>query len=209
MSKPFGQLIGQWGAMAPINRMRFSSKWISAGGDLRLRGPVVSAEPPAVDSAGPPGEMGGINSLYGMAGNNPVNEIDPDGLDPESWPFIGPIISNSRLNDFARQHSDDQGNSFQDYNAMKRYFDEKRHYSSPQYQSGDIATVQGIEGFHQGCCGHISDSGNLCNAHRHWRKSSLQANPERTGTHCRTSLFQLCCDGCRKICRKHRREFAS
>jgi RHS repeat-associated protein len=92
----------------------------------------------------PIGEAGGI-ILYQFVGNNPVNFIDPDGLDPESWPFIGPIISNARLNDFARQHSDDQGNQFQNYNDFKRYLDEKSHSNNPQgYQAGDVSGVQGI-----------------------------------------------------------------
>jgi RHS repeat-associated protein len=141
----FLRVIGRWGTMAAINRMGASSMPLLGASGLvgywrREYDPVLSRW----ISADPAGEAGGEN-LYRFAGGNPINNIDPYGLiNYESWPFIGPIVSNARLNDFARQHSDDQGNSFQNYNDMKRYLDEKRHYFNPQYQSGDISTVQGI-----------------------------------------------------------------
>ena len=140
-----GRLINKQGTMEPINRIGFSSFYSAFGIVLSPTRPYFP-ELQRWGSSDPAQEAGGIN-LYEPMGNNLLNNIDPYGLvNYESWPFIGPVVSNARLNAFARQHSDAQGNSFQDYNDMKRYLDEKRHYNNPQgYQSGDIATVQGIE----------------------------------------------------------------
>jgi RHS repeat-associated protein len=89
MYNPFGKLIGQWGAMANVNTMLFSSKQ-SYGGiydfGLRLYLPDFSR----FANPDPIGERGGIN-LYRFVANNPLKFVDPFGFqlfDPDmdfSW----------------------------------------------------------------------------------------------------------------------------
>jgi RHS repeat-associated protein len=86
----------------------------------------------------PIGEPGGRN-LYGFVGNDPIDNIDPEGLSPDSWPFIGPFISNMELNDFARRFPDKDANQFQDYNDAMRYFNPK---SGNNWTAGDQSAVQ-------------------------------------------------------------------
>ena len=78
MYGPFGKLLGQWGALAPVNVMQFSSKPSYRGlDDFGLRWLMPDLDRFA--NQDPIGEKGGIN-LYRFAGNNPLNKIDPLGL---------------------------------------------------------------------------------------------------------------------------------
>jgi RHS repeat-associated protein len=75
---PFGKLLGQWGSLAPVNVMQFSSKPSYHGlDDFGLRWLMPDLDRFA--NQDPIGERGGIN-LYRFAGNNPLNKIDPLGL---------------------------------------------------------------------------------------------------------------------------------
>jgi RHS repeat-associated protein len=77
---PYGRLIGRWGALADINRYRFSSKEIHPLSGLycygfRFYDPNLSRWL----NHDPIGEAGGIN-LYGFVGNCPIGLIDYYGL---------------------------------------------------------------------------------------------------------------------------------
>jgi RHS repeat-associated protein len=82
----FGKLLGEWGTNADLNHYRFSSMEFFSN-------PGISGYPRRFYEPNfqrwlnrdPIGETGGIN-LYGSVGNNPVNFVDPYGLDPwYSW----------------------------------------------------------------------------------------------------------------------------
>lgn len=91
---PFGKLIGQWGTMASVNTMLFSSKQGYRGlydFDLRLYLPDFSR----FANRDPISENGGIN-LYRFVGNNPLRFVDPFGLQisaEDSW--ADPVDENS------------------------------------------------------------------------------------------------------------------
>jgi len=77
---PFGEILGQSGALANANVYRFSSKEFHATSGLsyylyRFYDPIVQRW----INRDPINERGGIN-LYGFVGNDPINEIDPFGL---------------------------------------------------------------------------------------------------------------------------------
>ena len=79
---PFGRELGQWGPMANVNEMQFSSMPVQ-----RQSGLVLYAFRDGYDpriqrwiQRDPIGEAGGIN-LYGFVGNSPLNAVDPQGLD--------------------------------------------------------------------------------------------------------------------------------
>ena len=85
----FGRLIGKWGSMADANVYRFSSKEYDAVTGLyyfggRYYDPVLQR----FLNRDPIDELGGLN-LYRFVGNNPVNFVDPYGLDPAFSPGIG------------------------------------------------------------------------------------------------------------------------
>jgi RHS repeat-associated protein len=81
---PFGRLIAEWGPMAPVNEMQFSSMPVN-----RLSGmPHFFAREYVPDWQGwlqrdPLGEAGGIN-LYRFVGNNPLTAVDPFGFGGEA-----------------------------------------------------------------------------------------------------------------------------
>jgi RHS repeat-associated protein len=78
MYGPFGKPLGQWGSLAPVNVMQFSSKPSYRGlDDFGLRWLMPDLDRFA--NQDPIGERGGIN-LYRFAGNNAVNKVDPLGL---------------------------------------------------------------------------------------------------------------------------------
>ncbi len=85
---PFGRQLGQWGTMAPLNRMQFSS--MPRLGTSGLIGFPFRAYDPSFarfTTHDPIGEAGGIN-LYGFVANSPINRVDPLGLswyNPYSW----------------------------------------------------------------------------------------------------------------------------
>lgn len=86
---PFGKLIGQWGIMANVNEMQFSSMPRDTLSGLSLY-PSRSYEANFQRwiSQDPIQEMGGIN-LYGFVNNSPVDLFDPLGLNPYAVPSGG------------------------------------------------------------------------------------------------------------------------
>ena len=80
---PFGRLVGLGGVMAPLNRMRYSSKWYSTQGDMYDFG--FRWYPPNLQrwlNHDPIGELGGLN-LFRFVRNNPLTLIDRFGLQDE------------------------------------------------------------------------------------------------------------------------------
>jgi RHS repeat-associated protein len=80
MYAAFGRLTGKWEPLADVNGMQFSSMPVHRLSGLSLY-PFRGYDPSLQRwlNRDPIGEAGGLN-LYGFAGNNPVNELDPDGL---------------------------------------------------------------------------------------------------------------------------------
>ena len=76
---PFGKQIGQWGALAGANVMRFSSMPVHPLSGMP-HFPLRDLGDGRWLSRDPIGEAGGIN-LYGFVKNNPIYKIDPLGLD--------------------------------------------------------------------------------------------------------------------------------
>ena len=76
----FGKLTAQWGPMASFNSMGFSSMPITRQSGLSFYS--FRAYDPSIQrwlTRDPAAERGGIN-LYGFVSNDPVNNVDPDGL---------------------------------------------------------------------------------------------------------------------------------
>jgi RHS repeat-associated protein len=88
---PFGKPLGQWGSLAGINEMQFSSMPQKDGLTLYMfRGYEANFQ--RWLNQDPIGERGGVN-LYGFIGNNPVNLFDSFGLEEYSivWGWSGSI----------------------------------------------------------------------------------------------------------------------
>jgi RHS repeat-associated protein len=78
---PFGNLLGMSGPLADFNRYRFSSKeWHPQSGLYHYGYRDYEPNLQRWLNEDPLGEAGGIN-LYGFVGNNPVNAVDPYGLE--------------------------------------------------------------------------------------------------------------------------------
>jgi RHS repeat-associated protein len=76
---PFGKLVGQWGSMAPVNRIQFSSEFTHFSGiAFYLRRPYFS-DLDRFATADPLGEAADINRYRAM-NNNPSSYVDPNGL---------------------------------------------------------------------------------------------------------------------------------
>ncbi len=91
---PFGRQVGQWGALAQANRMRFSSKPVHAQSGLYDYG-YRHYDPDLQRwlTEDPLGEAGGAN-LYGFVGNSSLNAVDPYGqvwvlFDKQAWNQLG------------------------------------------------------------------------------------------------------------------------
>ena len=82
---PFGRLIGKTGAAADACPFRFSTKYLDEETGLYYFG-YRFYDPAAMKwlSRDPLGEQGGLN-LTAFAGNDPINRVDPLGLDPLKW----------------------------------------------------------------------------------------------------------------------------
>jgi RHS repeat-associated protein len=77
---PFGKLIAQWGPMAPVNAMRFSSMpYYSSPQIYGYLGRFYDPNLQRWLNQDPIGERGGIN-LYRFCGNDPIDLYDPLGL---------------------------------------------------------------------------------------------------------------------------------
>ena len=89
---PFGKLTGQWGALASANTMQFSSMPQRRGIALF---PFRGYEPnfQRFLNSDPIGEAGGLN-IFRMVGNNPINRVDPLGLQAEELDPVpeGPLV---------------------------------------------------------------------------------------------------------------------
>ena len=140
---PFGNVLAKSGPLADANTYRFSSQEYHQPSGLLLY--MYRPYDPNLQrflNRDPIQELGGLN-LYGLVGNSPVAYVDPFGLDWASWPFIGPVISNAQLNDFARRLQDREGNYFRDNNDAMRYMNERNHRSNlNNWQSGDLGAVR-------------------------------------------------------------------
>ena len=78
---PFGNLLGMSGPLAAANRYRFSSKeYINNPGIYYYGFRFYDPNLQRWLNRDPLGEAGGLN-LYGFVGNNPINLIDPYGLE--------------------------------------------------------------------------------------------------------------------------------
>ncbi len=89
MYSPFGKTVAQWGVMAPVNRIMFSSKEHLPNADdiYDYGGRFWFTNPGRWGSRDPAGETGDINLYRGMF-NSPLNVVDPFGLDPAFSPGI-------------------------------------------------------------------------------------------------------------------------
>ncbi len=77
---PFGRVTAQWGPLAAVNAMQFSSMPRHANSGMSLY--PFRAYDPALQrwlARDPVGEWGGLN-LYAFVANNALNNIDPGGL---------------------------------------------------------------------------------------------------------------------------------
>jgi RHS repeat-associated protein len=91
----FGNTIGMWGSLAAVNTYRFSSKEIDTRSWLYYYG--YRYYDPNFQrwlNCDPIREAGGIN-LYGYVQNNPINEIDPYGLDNIYGGYSGGTYNNN------------------------------------------------------------------------------------------------------------------
>ncbi|MCW5555345.1 MAG: RHS repeat-associated core domain-containing protein, partial [Verrucomicrobiae bacterium] len=86
---PYGNTITSSGVLSSVNKYRFSSKELMAGGvnglyyyGYRFYDPVVQRWL----NRDPIGEGGGIN-LYGLVANDPIGRIDPSGLDYRGYGY--------------------------------------------------------------------------------------------------------------------------
>ena len=95
---PFGKLIGQWGTMAGVNEMQFSSMPFQNLSGLSLY-PYRAYNPNLQRwlNQDPIVERGGIN-LYGYVGNNPAGPIDPLGLEGNPISLYAPGLADGRWN---------------------------------------------------------------------------------------------------------------
>ena len=94
---PFGKLLGQWGKMAPANRMQFSSEWTHPSGIVFYPRRVYLPELGIFASEDPIQERGGKN-LHRAMKNNPLRWIDPKGLFGVSDPYMLPSQDGSQVN---------------------------------------------------------------------------------------------------------------
>ncbi len=86
----FGKPLGKWGSKADANTMQFSSMPQHANSGLSLY--AFRAYDPSLQrwtQRDPIGERGGIN-IYGLARNNPLEYVDPLGLDNFTGPNNAP-----------------------------------------------------------------------------------------------------------------------
>ncbi len=90
---PFGRLIGKTGAAADACPFRFSSKYLDEETGLYYYG-YRYYDPCSLKwlSRDPLGEQGGLN-LTAFCGNDPVNQVDPLGLEPNNeWYSVSTFI---------------------------------------------------------------------------------------------------------------------
>jgi RHS repeat-associated protein len=80
---PFGKLLGEWGSMANVNSMQFSSMPVHRlSGMPHLPFRDLDTTVSQFLTADPMGEAGGT-PLHGFARNNPLSYIDPTGKAPQ------------------------------------------------------------------------------------------------------------------------------
>jgi RHS repeat-associated protein len=140
---PFGRLLGQWGAMAPVNRMGFSSMLTDPSGGVHFSYRDYDTVLQRFRTRDPIGEAGGIN-LYGIVGNSLLNRTDPLGLAWYDW--LNPFNYSSSFADWQGHQAiqaqlargDSEGNS---WSSLQEFQKDKPGFGGTQ-TAGDTGGVQ-------------------------------------------------------------------
>jgi RHS repeat-associated protein len=134
---PYGRLIGQWGTMASVNTVQFSSM-LQYHGIVFYSRRAYLPELSRWATQDPIGEDGGVN-LYGFVGNEPVGMIDPDGLAWYDYVFGFGAAA-------AQQHGDDAIKAMlaaKGYDSVEEYRIDHPYYGGTLSKGGTEAAQVG------------------------------------------------------------------